>query len=138
MISGLSVESWTNRAACAWCFGRNLRPDPEDGISPYQRKHGIAFAGRRIPFGAIVDLQPQPDIFKTRDDFLPRRIPGIFVGYHVQPGNEWSGDYLVCDLDSFVGPNGSIDATPRQARVQRIKEVSVRTRAPKFPIRSVT
>ena len=46
------------------------------------------FKGKKIAFGSIVEFQPQPDVQETRDDFMPKRIPGIFVGYHVQPGGK--------------------------------------------------
>ena len=52
----------------------------------------------------------------------------------MQPGGKWAGDYLVADLRSFTGEKGSLDATPREARIQRISEVSVRKGPPTFPL----
>ena len=36
---------------------------------------------------------------------------GIFLGYRLQPGGTWSGEYIVADLYDFVGCNLHIDAS---------------------------
>ena len=35
---------------------------------------------------------------------------GIFLGYRLAPGGTWNGEYLVADLDDFVGMPLDIDA----------------------------
>ena len=55
-----------------------------------------ALQGYAIPFGALVDFMPQPDV--RVESMGPKTLPGVFIGYHVNPGGEWSGDYLVADL----------------------------------------
>ena len=34
-----------------------------------------------------------------------RSRPGVFAGYEMKPGYEWTGRYLVWDLDAFQGAN---------------------------------
>ncbi len=50
----------------------------------------------------------------------PKTLPGVFIGYHVNPGGEWSGDYLVADLAYF---RADPDVPRSQIKVHRIKEV---------------
>ena len=58
------------------------------------------FRGLQIPFGALVDFMPQPD---TRVESAgAKTLPGVFPGYHVHPGGEWSGDYLAADIAPFA------------------------------------
>ena len=35
---------------------------------------------------------------------------GIFLGYRLQPGGTWSGEYIVADLSDYVGRNLHADA----------------------------
>ena len=129
--SGLASAKWRVYAAKAYCAGRNQRERKSDALSPYQRRHGVPFPGLKIPFGSIVDFQPQPDAEVGRDSFEAKRIPGIFVGYHMLPGGVFGGDYYVVDCTALLA---NIDAGPTEVKVHRIKEVSVRPTAPTFPI----
>ncbi len=52
----------------------------------------------------------------------PKTLPGVFVGYHVNPGGEWSGDYLVADLEYF---RKNPDVPRPGVKVHRIKEVGL-------------
>ena len=36
---------------------------------------------------------------------------GVFLGYRLQPGGTWSGEYMVADLSDFVGRNLHADAS---------------------------
>ena len=65
-----------------------------DGDSSDNKLHKRGhFTGIRIPFGAIIEFLPirkehkHPGKQKTRY--------GIFLGYHMQPGEFWSGTYMV-------------------------------------------
>ena len=49
-----------------------------------------------------------------------KTIPGVFIGYHVNPGGEWGGDYLVADLAYFRQDH---DATRSKVKIHRINEV---------------
>ena len=61
---------------------------------------------------------PQPD---TRVVSMgAKTIPGVFIGYHIQPGGLWSGDYLVADLAPF---RLDCDVAKSKVKIHRIKEV---------------
>ena len=42
---------------------------------------------------------------------------GVFLGYVMQPGHKWNGEYYVADLKSFVGKVLRDDARPRECKV---------------------
>ena len=44
---------------------------------------------------------------------------GIFAGYELVPGYAWSGNYLVWDLDEFVGVCLAVDAPAMSLNLQR-------------------
>ena len=75
------------------------------------------FKGMRIPYGARVDFMPQPDVRVA--SMGPKTIPGIFIGYHANPGWEWSGDYLVAGLDYF---RSDPDIVRSKVKIHRIRE----------------
>ena len=39
---------------------------------------------------------------------------GVFLGYRLAPGGRWSGEYIVADLDDFVGKDLRIDSAPSE------------------------
>ena len=56
--------------------------------------------GPIIPFGALVDFKPTPTTRnRRRDKWHGKTYPGVFLGYHVQDGFQWSKDNLVSPLD---------------------------------------
>ena len=90
-----------------------------DGESTYFRRHRRWCKAFPIPFGALVDFRPPKPLLKKLPKMGPTGIPGIMLGYHVQPGGKWSGDYLVsplCDWDTTK-------TTGRNVRCFRIKEI---------------
>ncbi len=62
--------------------------------------------------------------------FDVRGYAGLFLGYHLAPGGHWQGDYLVADLEDLMG------VKDQQVRVYRIKEVTMPTEGPTFPLRT--
>ena len=90
-----------------------------NGDSSYNRRHKKGhFKGDSIPFGALVDFMPQPE---TRVDSMgAKTIPGVFVGYHIQPGGLWNGDYLVADLAPF---REDCDVAKSKVKIHRTKEI---------------
>ena len=52
----------------------------------------------------------------------PRSVPGVFLGYHLQPGGKWKGDVVVASLADFRAtaedPNHSV-------HIQRVREVTL-------------
>ena len=64
----------------------------KNGDSAYNKRHGKGHCkGKIVPFGALVDIMPQPD--HKRDVFDNKTIKALFLGYHEHPGGVWSGDY---------------------------------------------
>ena len=99
-----------------FCFANNIAI--VNGDSAWNKRHKKGrFRGMQFPFGALVDFMPQPD---TRVESMgPKTLPGVFIGYHVNPGGEWSGDYLVADLAYF---RANPDVPRSKVIIHRIKE----------------
>ena len=58
---------------------------------------------------------------KPKQDRLEgRRSWGIFLGYHVQSGGLWNGDYIVADYEPF---KNDCDALESKVNIHRIKDV---------------
>ena len=53
--------------------------------------------------------------------FEPRSVPGLFIGWVLQPGGKFKGDYLAISLEDMK----TLLQKPKNARifVQRIKEI---------------
>jgi len=85
-----------------WCFMHNVKVT--EGGSPWDLRHGRGnFQGPKYPFGCTVDFLPKPEAVKAMPKFEPRATVGIIVGYYLQPGGEWKGEYMV-----FHGKSSSI------------------------------
>ena len=64
--------------------------------------------------------------------FGPKAVPGIFLGYFLQPGGRHRNDYLVAALSDFVDMDLSIGGG-HHVRVHHIKDVQVTTASVEFP-----
>ena len=68
---------------------------------PWQLKCGEDFPAMHIPFGAKVLFWNNP---KTTDNTAGKLSAtaneGLFIGYHIQPGHDWKGEYLVAKLEA--------------------------------------
>ena len=55
-----------------------------------------------VPFGCKVPLlEQQPAVWMIRPERRPpRACEGLFLGYHMQPGHKWKGEFLVCKLEA--------------------------------------
>ena len=98
--AGMPCRFWPMAGAhqsFALAVSRQLNGDP----SPYEKLHGEEFAGWRLPFGSLVHYRPPRPVMKSLPKFAPRTVPGVFVGWHLDPGCSWRGDYLVIPLTSF-------------------------------------
>ncbi len=93
--SGFNPKTCWPFAGEHFCFANNIAI--VNGDSAWNKRHTKGrFKGMQFPFGALVDFMPQPDV--RVESMGPKTLPGVFIGYHVNPGGEWSGDYLVADL----------------------------------------
>ena len=114
--SGLH-KSWWPYGGRHFTFAR--RANMVDGDSTYNKRHAQGHCkAKRIMFGQLVDYLPTPSPKETKrlKDFVNRTRTGLLVGYHIQPGGLWSGDYLVVDWEKL---QSSPDATPGQCRIHR-------------------
>ena len=109
--------------ACFWPYAspyaahiHNITVDCEDGTSPWFLRCNKHFEGTGIPFGCGVWFLPAPTKYENSKG-SPKRSFCIFLGYRLQPGGLWNGEYLIADLDDFVGQNFDVDAAGSDYRV---------------------
>ena len=84
-----------------WCHAHNIKVT--DGDSPWNKRHqkGNFDKKKVIPFGCVVDYLPKPEVSRAMPKFEGRACQGIFVGYYLQPGGAWKGEYLVFPMGMF-------------------------------------
>ena len=126
--SGLTLD-WAGTAARHALFARRLSINNSDGVNIYKQKFPDHPMPSLWPFGAAVDFKPTP---QQNDNAKcePRARQGILVGYHLNPGGSWSGDYLCAELRNFETYSGK-----NRIRVYRTKSVTWRGDSrPTFPL----
>ena len=111
----------------------NLLVD-EDGSSPWLRRHGSEFPALRLPFGCLVDFIPEQVGPEDRPKAAPRAIPGVFMGWKLQPGFTWGHAYRVTDLRAFQGLDFSIWGSSGDVRVHTVGELVAPRENYKFPL----
>ena len=52
-------HAWWQEAMRAYCYLRNIHDIVRDGKTPYELRHGVIFAGYKLPFGCSVRYKPQ-------------------------------------------------------------------------------
>ena len=123
---------WWPYATTHFTFSRRVAI--EDGESVYNRRHQQGHCkAKQVPYGALVDYLPTPSPAETKraKSFEPKTRDGLLVGFHVQPGGLWSGDYLVADWETF---RHHPDATPGQCRIHRTSAVFWDPTKVEFPL----
>ena len=69
--------------------------------------------------------------------FDPKDIPGVFAGYVITTGQQWSRKYKVWDMAEFAGVNLSMDAAvPRKLAQPYLTEVVVLPEELVFPLKN--
>ena len=96
--------------------------------SPWFLMHGEQFEGWALPFGSLIHFRP-PHPREHLDKFAPRAVPGLFLGWHVEPEYGFRGDYIVVALDAFKVPNQKV------VNANRVKEI-VSFEPTKFPLQA--
>ena len=114
--SGLPHRFWP-WAASHQAFAVGITASTDGSPSPWWVVHGHEFPGRVLPFGALVHYRPPRPVLKNLPKFAPRTIPGIFMGWHIEPGCRFRGDYYVLPLAAFKVPN------KRVYEAHRVKEM---------------
>ena len=111
----------------------------EAGLSPWQRFHGVPFHGRLIPLGARVTFKPNTTKKTDVQKMGPQTIDGIFVGYVLDPGLKWSGEYMAIALDDFANKSLAINSSAfgeAQFRFpHRVKRVNIPGTNFQFPLK---
>ena len=100
---------------CFWpwagsCFAvnNNATAPAEGEKSSYEKvtgqKWNIKDKGRTFLFGELVFFKPAPTI--DRQDKLDSTLrAGVFLDYYINFRGEFTGQYIVCELEDFIGAN---------------------------------
>ena len=88
------------------------------GGRPWEKLRGSQFKGQRLPFGCLVDFMPSAARKESVHKFSNPTEPGIMVGYFLQPGGCWSGDFPVLRVSDLNVPlsDFSMSIPTRRAR----------------------
>jgi hypothetical protein len=93
--SGLHIK-WWSRAVRHVCMMHNTQHRGADGKTPRERRFGGPFGGPAIPFGSLVQYLLALDKANDKErKFDTSALPGIMLGYHMNPGGKWSKDIYV-------------------------------------------
>ena len=101
--------------ACYWtfavtCVSHLLNIEELEDGSAWQKMHKAKFKGPMIPFGAKVTFKPSDARSRSQDTkFDPKGQVGVFAGYVVEAGNNWSRRMLVWNLQDFAKVNLAYD-----------------------------
>ena len=98
--AGLSHVYWPHALEHA-CSMFNLVHPNGPKYTPWFKRFGVEFPGALLPFGCRIDywLGPKSKRAKEgRERFAPTSEPGIFLGYHFQPGMKWKKEVLVVPI----------------------------------------
>ena len=80
-----------------------------------------------FPLDALVDLVPSAARKGSVRNFSSPTGPGITLGYYLQPGGRWPGDYLVLRVQDTKVPFSELSAS---APLHRTREVLRSVRVP--------
>ena len=98
--SGLPLKMWP-LAMQHHATAINASPQLDGSVSPWQLRFGEEFPAMHIPFGAKVLFWNNPKrADNTAGKLSPTSNEGIFLGYYIQPGHDWKGEYLVAKLEA--------------------------------------
>ena len=111
----------------------NATPQLNGDDAPWKLRFDEDFPGQLIPFGAKIQFWNNPKrVDNTSGKTSPTANDGIFLGYHIQPGFAWKGEYLVAKLEAldYHAETGSIT-------VQRARRVELIAGGFIFPLRAL-
>ena len=126
--SGLGLE-WAQHATAHALVMRRLQVKNADGICIYEQKHGSAKKPPLWPFGASLDFKPTKDQMND-PKVAPRGKEGILIGFVMNPGGTWSGDFLCAELADFRADSGK-----SKVRIYQTKTATwAGDQRPRYPI----
>ena len=121
-------HSWWVYAGRHFCHSMNVNMTTDP--NPWQLWHNCEFTGAQFAFGSLITFRlPVP--YRSSLKFDPRAVDGIFVGYELNPGNAWTGDYLVAELAAIL----RADPMNMKVTIHRVKEVTAHGDRIRFPLR---
>ena len=130
--SGLPLQYWP-MAMQHFSMAVNATPQLNGDDAPWKLRFDGDFPGQSIPFGAKLLFWNNPKrVDNTSGKTSPTANDGIFLGYHIQPGFAWKGEYLVAKLEAldYHAETGSIT-------VQRARRVELIAGGFVFPLRAL-
>ena len=124
----------------AYCMSENITPDMDGdyrGISNWEIRHrGSQFKGLHLPFGCLVNFEPTPDKADDLPKASPRGIPGVFMGWKLNPGGMWNGEYLVAPLTAFKKLDFSIWGSAHDVEPETVQEIVHDGMSYTFPVKA--
>ena len=95
-------HKWWTFAARHAAFARDVWRKGTDGQTAYERKHGVSsFTGKMVPFGMGIQFRATKPNRDKLLEFDARAVDGIFLGWDLQPGMSFKGDYVVAAWSDF-------------------------------------
>ena len=78
----------------------NIVKQLNGGDPPWALRFDNGFLGRQLPFGCLLFFW-EGKYEPKRGKFAPNAKRGVFLGYNIQAGHVWRGEYLVANVDSL-------------------------------------
>ena len=128
--SGMPLQYWP-LAIQHFAMATNTSDQLDSSPSPWELRFGEMFEGMAIPFGAKVLFWNNPNrADNTAGKLSPTSVEGVFLGYHVQPGHKWRGEYLVAKLEAL-----DYHVEHNSLTIQRTKKIELLPGGFSFPLR---
>ena len=128
--SGMPLQYWP-LAIQHFAMATNTSDQLDTSPSPWELRFGEMFEGMAIPFGAKVLCWNNPNqADNTAGKLSPTSVEGVFLGYHVQPGHKWRGEYLVAKLEAL-----DYHVEHNSLTIQRTKKIELLPGGFSFPLR---
>ena len=131
---------------CFWplaghCYSVNYcaKPKRPGAKSSYEEITGNKFnmkdSGRTFIFGELVFFKPAPTIEVTEKPGSTLQ-PGVFLDYYMNWRGEFTGQYIVCPLEDFVGTSlyHRAEAKSFKLRLHRTEVCRLPTNLPETPV----
>ena len=138
MLAGLPACYWPYSAPyCAHIHNITRDDEQSEGSSPWYRKYDEHFQGKLFPFGCGVFFLPAASRY-VNSKAGPNMSYGIFLGYRLAPGGRWTGQYVVADIEDFIGKSMARDAkgTDHYIRPHHTDQVVLGRRGICFPLKN--
>ena len=71
-------------------------------LTAYERRHGEEYTGLDLPLGCRVRYRRPEPALKEKHKFDTPTRDGVFVGWDLQPGGVWQGNYIVADAEELL------------------------------------